>query len=398
MGQTLLEREAVLEEVLDWEAGLQALHARIAHRFSRSESRQRVRAYLQGLLGSVERKNGWQLAEYAGDATPDGVQRLLAVYRWDADQVRDDLQGYVVEHLGEPGGVLVVDETGFLKQGKKSVGVKRQYSGTAGKVENCQIGVFLAYGSRYGAAFLDRELYLPQEWAADGARRREAGVPQDVVFRTKGQLARAMIARAVAAGVPFGWVTGDTVYGNDRRLRQWLEEQGRSYVLAVKNNEPLWTDTERGWVPVAARELAQQIPDDQWQRLSAGEGSKGPRLYHWGLMSLRPEDEPDQGYYLLVRRSIADPDDLAYYACFSPAEASLAELVRVAGTRWIIEDAFKAAKQEVGLDEYEVRRWVGWYRHITLALLAHAFLAATRRYAAGGDGKGGRCSLENSSH
>ena len=181
MGQTLLERE----DVLDWEAGLEALHGRIASRFSRSESRQRVLAYLKGLLGSVERKNGWQLAEYAGDATPDGVQRLLAVYHWDADQVRDDLQGYVVEHLGDPGGVLVVDETGFLKQGRKSVGVKRQYSGTAGKVENCQIGVFLAYGSRRGAAFLDRELYLPQEWAEDVERRREAGVPEGVVFHTK---------------------------------------------------------------------------------------------------------------------------------------------------------------------------------------------------------------------
>ena len=309
MGQTLLEREDVLEEALDWEAGLQELHARIAHRFSRSESRQRVLAYLQGLLGSVERKNGWQLAEYAGDATPDGVQRLLAVYHWDADQVRDDLQGYVMEHLGDPGGVLVVDETGFLKQGKKSVGVKRQYSGTAGKVENCQIGVFLAYGSRRGAAFLDRELYLPQEWAADGARRREAGVPQDVVFRTKGQLARGMIARAVAAGVPFGWVTGDTVYGNDRRLRQWLEEQGRCYVLAVKNNEPLWADTERGSAPVAARRLAEEIPDDQWQRLSAGEGSKGPRLYDWGRLPIRPGSAPDRGHWLLVRRSIADPED-----------------------------------------------------------------------------------------
>ena len=220
MGQTLLEREDVLEEALDWEAGLQELHGRIAHRFSRSESRQRVLAYLQGLLGSVERKNGWQLAEYAGDATPDGVQRLLAVYQWDADEVRDDLRGYVVEHLGDAGGVLVVDETGFLKKGRRSVGVKRQYSGTAGKVENCQIGVFLAYGSRHGAAFLDRELYLPQEWAADGARRREAGVPQDVVFHTKAQLAQQMITRAVAAGVPFAWVTGDTVYGNDRKLRR----------------------------------------------------------------------------------------------------------------------------------------------------------------------------------
>ncbi len=397
MGQTLQEREAVLEEALGWEVGLQELHGRIARRFSRSESRQRVLAYLQGLLGSVERKNGWQLAEYAGDATPDGVQRLLAVYHWDADQVRDDLQGYVVEHLGDAGGVLVVDETGFLKQGKKSVGVKRQYSGTAGKVENCQIGVFLAYGSRRGAAFLDRELYLPQEWAEDVERRREAGAPQDVVFHAKGQLAQQMIARAVSAGVPFAWVTGDTVYGNDRKLRRWLEEQSWPYVLAVKNNEPLWADTERGSAQVAARELAQQIPDDRWQRLSAGDGSKGPRLYDWGWLPIRPWSEPDQGHWLLVRRSIADPEDLAYYACFGAAEVSLAELVRVAGTRWIIEDAFKEAKQEVGLDEYEVRLWVGWYRHITLALLAHAFLAVIRSYAAGGEGKKGICPLESSS-
>ena len=397
MGQTLVEREAVLREVQGWEAGLQALHGRIASRFSRSESRLRVLAYLKGLLGPVERKNGWQLAEYAGDATPDGVQRLLGVYHWDADQVRDDLREYVVEHLGDPGGVLVVDETGFLKQGKKSVGVKRQYSGTAGQVENCQIGVFLAYGGRGGAAFLDRELYLPQEWAEDGERRREGGVPQDVVFRTKGQLAQQMIARAVAADVPFGWVTGDTVYGNDRRLRRWLEEQSRPYVLAVKSNEPLWADTGRSAAQVAARELAQQIPDDQWQRLSAGEGSKGPRYYDWSRVPIRPWSEPDQAHWLLVRRSINDPEDLAYYACFGAGDVSLAELVRVAGTRWIIEDAFKEAKQEVGLDEYEVRRWVGWYRHITLALLVHAFLAVTGYYAAGGDGKGGRYSRQNSS-
>ena len=392
MGGALVEREAMLREVLDWEVGLQALHGRIGRRFSRSESRQRALSYLKGLLGSVERKNGWQLAEYAGDASPDGVQRLLGVYRWDADQVRDDLGEYVVEHLGDPGGVLVVDETGFLKQGKKSVGVKRQYSGTAGKVENCQIGVFLAYGSRGGTAFLDRELYLPQEWADDGERRREAGVPQDVVFRTKGQLAKGMIARAVAAGVPFGWVTGDTVYGNDRRLRGWLEEEGLAYVLAVKGNERLGVDTERGSAPVAARELAQQIPDGQWRRLSAGDGSKGPRLYDWGRVLLRPGSEPDQKHWLLARRSVSDPDDLACYACFGAEDVPLAELVRVAGTRWIIEDAL------VGLDEYEVRRWVGWYRHITLALLVHAFLAVTRSYAAGGDGKGGRRSGESSSH
>ena len=386
MGQTVLERE----DVLEWAAGLQALHERIAGRFGRREPRQRTLAYLKGLLGSVERKNGWQLAEYAGDATPDGVQRLLATYRWDADGVRDDLREYVVEHLGDWEAALAVDETGFLKQGRKSVGVQRQYRGTAGKVENCQIGVFLAYGSRRGRTFLDRELYLPQGWAEDWERRREADIPEGVAFRTKGQLARVMIARALAAEAPFGWVAGDTVYGNDRRLRQWLEEQKIPYVLAVKNNEPLWADTKDGAAPVAVRRLAQQIPADQWERLSAGEGSKGPRLYDWGLVSRGPWSEPEPRHWLLVRRSITDPEDLAYYACFSPAEVALAELVRVAGTRWIIEDAFKEAKQEVGLDEYQVRRWTGWYRHITLALLVHAFLAVTRYYAAAADAKGGR--------
>ncbi len=248
MGRTIPERE----EARAWEVGLRTLHQRIGGRFGRREPRQRALAYLKGLLGSVERKNGWQLAEYAGDATPDGVQRLLATYRWDAGAVRDDLREYVVEHLGDPEAVLVVDETGFLKQGRKSVGVQRQYSGTAGKVENCQIGVFLAYGSKGGRTFLDRELYLPQVWAGDWERRRDAGVPEGVIFRTKGQLAQTMIARVLAAGVPFGWVAGDTVYGNDRRLRRWLEEQGIAYVLAVKSNEPLWVETEHGPAQVAA--------------------------------------------------------------------------------------------------------------------------------------------------
>ena len=376
--------------MLEWAVGLEALHERIAGRFGRREPRQRGLAYLKGLLGAVERKNGWQLAEYAGDATPDGVQRLLATYCWDADGVRDDLREYVVEHLGDPAAVLVVDETGFLKQGSRSVGVQRQYSGTAGKIENCQIGVFLAYGSKGGRTFLDRELYLPQGWAEDGGRRQEAGVPEEVAFRTKGQLARVMIARALAAEVPFGWVAGDTVYGNDRRLRRWLEEREISYVLAVKSNEPLWANTEDGSAQVAAWRLAQGIPDDQWQRLSAGEGSKGPRLYDWGRVSIRPWPEPDQGHWLLVRRSITDPEDLAYYACYGEADTPLVELVRVAGTRWIIEDGFKEAKQEVGLDEYQVRRWTGWYRHITLALLVHAFLAVARFHATAADAKGGR--------
>jgi SRSO17 transposase len=381
-----------LLEVEAWAAGLQALHARIGQRFGRREPRQRALAYLKGLLSPVERKNGWQLAERAGDATPDGVQRLLASYEWDADLVRDDLQSYVVEHLGDPEAVLVIDETGFIKKGTKSVGVQRQYSGTAGRIENCQIGVFLVYAGPRGHAFLDRELYLPREWAENLERRAEARVPEEVSFRTKPQLAQRMLARALDAGVPARWVTGDEVYGSDRRLRLWLEEQGMAHVLAVRSNEPLWAATERGPAQVAAARLAEQIPPAGWQRLSAGDGAKGPRLYDWARVPIRPLREPGKGYWLLVRRSISKPKELAYYACFGPAETSLEELVPVAGMRWAIEESFEEAKGEVGLDQYEVRRWVGWYRHITLVLLAHAFLAVSRATAGV---KGGGCSVKD---
>lgn len=370
--------ETSVDEVRDWAAGLDAMHARIARHFARSEARERALAYLRGLLSPVERKNGGQIAEFAGDATPDGMQRLLATYDWDADAVRDDLQTYVVEHLGDPAGVLVVDETGFLKKGTKSVGVKRQYSGTAGRIENCQIGVFLAYASPKGRAFLDRALYLPQEWAADAGRRVEAGVPASVEFQTKPQLAHRMLERAQRARIPFRWVTGDEVYGGDRRLRRWLEEQDIAHVLAVKSTEPLWAWTNRGPLQVGAALLAAAVPADGWHRLSAGDGAKGPRLYDWARVTIRPLSDPGRGYWLLIRRSLSDPTDLAYYVCYGPNDTTLADLVRVAGVRWTIEECLEAAKGEVGLDQYEVRRWGGWYRHITLALLAHAFLAVTQ--------------------
>lgn len=374
----MVEAETQLAEIVAWAQGIETVHARIAGRFRRPEPRRRVMDYLKGLLSPIERKNGWQLAEQAGDLTPDGVQRLLATYDWEADLVRDDLQHYVVEHLGHPQGVLVVDETGFLKKGTKSVGVKRQYSGTAGRIENCQIGVFLAYASPKGRVFLDRELYLPQEWAEDQARRQESGVPEEVRFQTKPQLAKAMLQRALAAGVPFAWVAGDEVYGSDRRLRVWLEQQEVAHVLAVKSNEPLWAGPRQ----VRAARLVDQVPPEAWVRLSAGDGAKGPRYYDWIRVPIRPLGAPGKEYWLLARRSIAKPDELAYYVCFGPAETTLEELVRVAGTRWAIEESFEAAKGQVGLDQYEVRRWVGWYRHITLVLLAHAFLAVTRCQAA----------------
>lgn len=365
-------------DVTEWSMELERLHRRIAPRFYRSEVRARSRRYLEGLLSQAQRKNGWQVAEHAQEKTPDGMQRLLATDQWDPDGVRDDLRGYVLEHLEHAQAVLVLDETGFLKQGTKSVGVKRQYSGTAGRIENCQIGVFLAYASPKGHAFVDRELYLPKEWAADGERRREAGVPDEVEFATKPALALQMLKRAETAGVRAAWVTGDEVYGRDRALRIWLESHQQPYVLAVACNESVWVRDKQGHRQAPASEVTSLIAQDHWRTLSAGEGAKGPRLYDWARVPLARLPERGWGHWLLVRRSLSDPTELAYYVCFARAEASLEDLVYTAGMRWTVEDAIKGAKQEAGLDEYEVRRWEGWHRHVTLSLLAYAFLVVTR--------------------
>lgn len=362
------------DAVQDWAMELDQVHRRLVPHFARREPRQRVRAYLAGLLSSIERKNGWQLAEQAGEATPTGMQRVLSGSQWDAAAVRDDLRAYVIEHIGDPTGVLIIDETGFLKKGTKSVGVKRQYSGTAGRIENCQIGVFLAYAGAHDRTFLDRELYLPQEWVDDAERRKEAGVPTDVTFQTKPQLARQMLERARDAGVPAAWVTADEVYGGDRSLRLWLEAQHQPFVLAVKRNEPLWIGTDRGPRELPAAMIAAGVEPDAWACLSAGNGAKGPRLYDWVRVAIRPLRDPGWEHWLLIRRSLTDPDDVAYYVCFAPTGTPLDELVRVAGTRWAIETCIEEAKGEVGLDQYEVRKWDGWYRHITLALFAHAML------------------------
>ncbi len=351
-------------EVARWARGIAGVHGCITGRFHRSEPRRPALEYLKGLLSPVERKNGWQLAEPAGDATPDGVQRLLSSYVWDADLVRDDLSSYVVEHLGETDGVLVVDETGFLKKGTKSVGVQRQYSGTVGRIENCQIGVFLTYATAQGRVLLDRELYLPQGWADAAERRREAAVPEEVVFRTKPQLAQRLLERAVEGGVPFRWVAGDEVYGSDRNLRLWLEGAGIPHVLALKRNEKLWVLTDKGPRQVRADQLVSGVAEIRWSQCSAGNGAKGPRVYDWTRVVIRPLREPGQGYWLLARRRLAQPEELAYYVCFGPADTTLEDLVQVAGTRWTIEECFEEAKGPVGLDQYEVRKWEGWYRHI----------------------------------
>jgi SRSO17 transposase len=372
--------EVDVAEVEAWASGLAEVHARIAPRFARSEPRERVLAYVRGLLAPLEKKNSWTLAERAGETIPDGMQRLLAYADWDAEAVRDDVRDYVVEHLapgpGEAAGVLVVDETGFLKKGTKSAGVARMYSGTAGRIENCQIGVFLGYATPAGRTFLDRELYLPKEWATDRSRRAEAWVGQDVEFATKPELAMAMIGRALDAGVPAGWVTGDEVYGQHSKLRMMLEERQMPYVLAVPVNQRVIATIEGRVSELRADALATHLPAQAWKKISAGAGSKGPRLYHWARAAIRPL-ENDDSYWLLVRRNLADPNDLAYYLCHGPERTPLHELVRVAGARWAIEETFQTAKGQVGLDQYQVRRYDSWYRHITLAMLAHAFLTVT---------------------
>jgi SRSO17 transposase len=355
-------------------AYLNDIERRLAPYFERAEPRQRVLAYLRGLLSPAERKNSWQLAEMSGDTTPYGFQHLLRRALWNPDAVRDELGRYVVQHLGDPHAVLVIDETGFLKKGHHSAGVARQYSGTAGRIDNCQIGVFLAYAGGLGHTLLDRELYLPKEWTDDRARCRQAGIPNERGFATKPQLACQMLAHTLAAGVPAQWVTGDSVYGDDRRLRMWLESRPQAYVLAVSGKEYIWLD----WQQRQVKRVLAALPEDGWTRLSAGDGAKGPRWYDWRWLPLADPLDPAWRRWLLVRRRVTDSTDLTASVVFAPQEAVLEEVVRVAGTRWTVEQLFEAAKGEVGLDHYEVRSRTGWYRHITLAMWALALLTVLR--------------------
>jgi SRSO17 transposase len=378
---------ATPSDLKTWAAEFDNLYGRIAGHFGRSEQRQRVKAYLQALLSPVERKNSWQIAERCGERTPDGVQRLLSTALWDADVVRNELRRYVVDSLSDEQAVLVIDETGFLKQGNKSAGVKRQYSGTAGRVENCQVGVFLAYATAQGTAFIDRELFLPKEWVGDLPRRREAHIPDEVQGATKPELAKTMLQRAFDAGVQAAWVTGDAVY-SAYGLRSWLEEKRQPHVFAVASNFHVWTWGNQGPRQMQVKGIVDEFDEADWQRLSAGMGSKGERLFDWAWVStselmaggsavgLGPVIEEGFARWLLARRSLDDPTDIAYFTVFAPHTTPLESVVQVAGSRWAIEVGFKTAKGEVGLDQYEVRSWRGWYRHITLALLAHAFLVA----------------------
>ncbi len=355
-----------------WEQELSDFFARISKRFGRREMQARGMEYVKGLLSPVERKNGWQLAEALERRDPYSIQHFLNRARWDANVVRDDVREYVVDKLGHEDGVLVMDETGFLKKGTHSAGVSRQYSGTAGRIENCQIGVFLGYASRSGRALMDRELYLPEHWISDAKRCAEATIPETVRFATKPQLARQMIERAIVAGVPFAWITGDAVYGNNRQLRVWIEQQDRHHILAVAGNQHVW---QCDFTQTTVEELARTLQAQHWHTLSAGDGTKGPRVYDWARIALRSWQMSGERW-LLVRRSRSDPAKLAYYVCYTPQNTTLQTMATVAGTRWTIEECFEAAKGQVGLDHYEVRSWHGWYRHMTLAMAAHAYLTA----------------------
>jgi SRSO17 transposase len=355
--------------------GLEELHQRIAGRFARSEARERVQRYLlTGLLGRVERKNGWHLAQAIGETDPQGVQRLLNSAKWDAGAVRDDLREYVVEHLGdEESGVLIVDETGFLKKGEKSVGVARQYTGTAGETVNCQVGVFLAYASEKGAAFVDRALYLPEEWAQDPDRRAEAGVPEEVAFANKIELAKRMLERAFEANVPAKWVAADSFYGRSHAFRAWLEERGRPYAVMVPKTNAVRVGGRRKKI----EQLAKRLPDEAWSEVLPAGDASDRRPWEWACLELSADPEKEMRRWLLLRRGSDEPDDLGFYQAYGPEGTSVEELLGVCQNRWAIEQCFAEAKGEVGLDHYEVRRWEAWYRYITLCLLAHAFLVVT---------------------
>lgn len=378
-----------------WSEALVEVHGRIAHRFRRVEVRERAKRYLAGLLARVERKNGWQLAEVMGEADPHGAQRLLNEASWDADGVRDDLRAYVLEHLGDPAsGVLIVDETGFLKKGTHSCGVARQYCGTVGMTANAQVGVFLAYNSVRGTAFVDRTLYLPRSWTRDRERRAAAGVPKATRFATKITLAKRMLARAFASDVPARWVLADSFYGRSHALRRWLEQQGRAYVLMV----PKTTAVEYLGARERAEQLGARLPEAVWNsHAHIPIPTLGPRhgdavdaigRHQWACLTLTSAHGRDMGRWLLIRRGAADPGDLAYFLAYGPAATTPQELVHLGETRWQIEEGFAQLKGEIGLDQYEVRRWEAWYRVVTLCQQAHAYFVVLRLRARPADGDG----------
>ena len=355
-----------------WQTEFSAVIDRIAPRFRRYEPLRHAAELMAGMVSGLDRKNCWTIAEHRGDATPDGLQHLLSRASWDAEEIRDDLRDYVIEAFGDPGAILVVDETGDVKKGVHSVGVQRQYSGTAGRIENSQVAVYLTYAAPRGHALIDRALYLPRSWAEDHTRCANAGIPDDQQgFATKPTLAAELIDRTVAAQVPAAWVAGDEVYGADPRLRAAIRGHGLGYVMAIAANRRVPTPAG----PIRVDAFPAQLRRRAWQKHSAGTGAHGLRMYSWAWIALQAEDDTDTGtHHLLIRRNDAT-GELAYLRCYSPQPVPLRTLVAVAGQRWRIEESFQAAKGLVGLDQHQVRRWRSWHRWTTLAMLAHAFLA-----------------------
>jgi SRSO17 transposase len=347
-----------------------ALMYRIGKVIPRESTFQQADKYIRGLMSQTERKNGWQLSEYIGYSTPYAIQQFLYRSKFSADSLRDVQRMYISEKLGEEDGVLVVDETGFLKQGKKSCGVKRQYSGTAGRVENCQIGVFLTYASRKGHCPIDRRLYLPDDWAEDQERRTKAGIPESVKFQTKPEMALDMIKSATTAEVPYKWVTGDCVYGDYGEIRLWLEQNEKCYVMSVSGKAYYWY----GYSQERISDLLKNLPEEGWFTCSCGKGSKGGRIYDWFIQEINPPAKAGWKRWVLVRSNKEEKNPFRAYICCAPAETTAGELIKVAGTRWTVESCVKESKGEVGLDQYEVRSYNGWYKHITLACIALALI------------------------
>ena len=392
------------KELDEWSVDFLQFCARFADVFRRKEPRAQAIKYLRGLMGPVPRKNRWQMAEAVGDRIPDATQRLLYQAHWSADAARDRLLRYSVEMFGDEDGVGVVDETGFIKKGTHSVGVKRQYSGTAGKVENCQIGVFLSYATAKGHVLLDRRLYLPEEWANDPQRREEAKVPAEVEFQTKPEQAIAMLEAAWQAGMPMRWVTCDEVYGDSTELRDLVARRERWYVLAVRTFTPVWTERPpmvgpeppvrgrprtkarlaEGALPATTvKQVVASWPESRWQRLTVAEGEKGLITYDWACQWVVESRDglPGRDAWLLARRSVSDPTDIAYYLSNAPVSTPLIKLAQVASSRYTVEQCIEEAKGETGLDEYEVRYWHSWHRHITLSMMANTWLASVRYQA-----------------
>lgn len=366
-----MEMKKIIQEKVEKE--IQELKSRMQKCYYSKSGVNEAEKYIKGLLSRAERKNGWQMSEILGESTPYRMQQFICRGRWSADKLRDVLQEYVKEKLQDESAVLVTDETGFLKQGKMSAGVQRQYSGTAGRIENCQIGVFINYAANDKFCCIDRELYIPKQWTDDKKRCRKAGIPEEYQFRTKTEMALEMIKRAYENGIPFAWVTGDSVYGADSRIQKYLEEKDKKYMFAVSGKEYVWI----GFRQYSVKEIKEQLDDGKWVRISTGNGTKGEKVFEWQYTEVNCGIE-NHRKYLIFRRSLTDNSRIRGYIAYGSCETRIEEFVKTAGIRWTIEMNFAEMKGETGLDQYEVRSYDGWHKHITLSCLAHAFLTVLR--------------------